>query len=203
MRSEKIAFPWLQVRKARPEEVMKPVREKAKSQHQSYESVCTSVSSSHISWGTTVCCALCRTKETQTEISALHSYPEALGELACQIPTISGIRNLISNASGLQPPVSTKSQTAASPLFVFGLLGCQPKLSAEHLRHRGPPRLGTDRATQRRMTEAQSWAWGKLGGRVSGKYVEWKSPSTNYCRVSKRAIFLCGGGGGDCLQKIK
>lgn len=40
MRSEKIAFPRLQVRKARPEEVMKPVREKAKSQHQSYEYIC-------------------------------------------------------------------------------------------------------------------------------------------------------------------
>ena len=40
------------------------------------------------------------------------------------------------------------------------------------------------------MTEAEPWAQDKPGGRISGKQVKGKSPSTNSYSVTKVAIYL-------------
>jgi len=148
---------------------MKPVKEEDKSQYQAYRSVPTSVGSSWIYWEATVCRVCCTMMETQVEMRASVPSHKLWGgscvwDTRC-LPTL-GIRNLISSASSLQPPGSTKSQ--ATPLFAVGLLGCLTEALGCT-----PPSWGPSKTHywQSRTREAD-WSWALSSREVRGKDVQ-------------------------------
>lgn len=188
---EQIAFPRLQVRKPRLEKVRKPATKGGQKP--------TAISHVHLYFARFITRLLRNPslhgllqddgspEEKSTPSIPTHKLWE---KPACWILTSPGIKNLISNAGGFQPPVSTESPATTSPLFAFGLHRWPPKLYAELLRL---ITVGKHREEGRKLSP-------ELGASMSGKRVEWKSPSTIAQWVKQPFMFwvMVAVGGGCC-----